>query len=519
MDDVFKLAMHRVPAVGRAGIKLFLNGPESFTPDDRYHLGAAPEVKNFYVAAGFNSIGIQSSGGAGKVLAEWIVNGHAPMDLWDVDIRRNMPFQNNRSYLENRVGETLGLLYDMHWPYRQYETSRNVRMSPLHARLEGQGACFGEMVGWERANWYTTNKTKPSYVYSYGRQNWFQYARAEHLAVRENVGLFDQSSFSKFLLQGKDALPLLNQICGNEINVADGKVVYTQVLNERGGIEGDITVTRLDREQFLLVDSAAHQTKLASYVRSFIDGDSRAYLTDVTSAYAVVSIMGPRSRALLEQLTDTDLSNEHFPFGTAQTIALASAQVLALRTTYVGELGWELHVPTEFAVGVYDALIKEGRGVHLKHCGYHALDSLRIEKGYRHWGHDIGDTDTPFEAGLGYAVRLAKPSFLGKEILERQKTQGVHRRLLQFVLNDPAPLLYHNEPILRNGSIVGIVTSGAYGHTVGAAVGLGYVPIQPLAKARSLLDADYQIDVAGTLVSATPYLRSVYDPEGMRVAG
>ena len=517
LEDVFNQAMHRLPALETAGIKLFLNGPESFTPDDRYHLGEAPELKNFYVAAGFNSIGIQSSGGAGKVLAEWIAHGYPPVDLWDVDIRRNRPFQNNRRYLEKRVSETLGLLYDMHWPFRQYETSRNVRMSPLHDRLVAQGACFGEAAGWERANWFAPPGVEPRYQYSYGKQNWFAYSAAEHRAVRENVGLFDQTSFSKFLLQGRDALSVLNRLCGNQIDVAPGKVVYTQMLNERGGTEADVTVTRVAPDCFYIVDAAATQTKTFSYIQSHIAADEYAFLTDVTSAYAVLGVMGPNARRLLSSLTDADLSNQAFPFASAQEIDFADASLRAIRITYVGELGWELHIPTEFTLSVYDALNQAGQSLSLQHCGYHALNSLRIEKGYRHWGHDVTDEETPLEAGLGFAVRLNKDHFLGRAVLLEQKHKGVKKRLVQFVLEDPEALLYHNEPIWRDNEIIGFITSGMFGHTLGAAIGLGYVNHADGVTPEYIQSGRYEIEVAGRRIPARASLRPLYDPENERI--
>ncbi len=517
LEDVFNQAMHRLPALENAGIKLFLNGPESFTPDDRYHLGEAPELKNFYVAAGFNSIGIQSSGGAGKVLAEWIAHGYPPVDLWDVDIRRNRPFQNNRRYLEKRVSETLGLLYDMHWPFRQYETSRKVRMSPLHDRLVAQGACFGEAAGWERANWFAPPGVEPRYQYSYGKQNWFAYSAAEHRAVRENVGLFDQTSFSKFLLQGRDALSVLNRLCGNQIDVAPGKVVYTQMLNERGGTEADVTVTRVAPDCFYIVDAAATQTKTFSYIQSHIAADEYAFLTDVTSAYAVLGVMGPNARRLLSSLTDVDLSNQAFPFASAQEIDFADASLRAIRITYVGELGWELHIPTEFTLSVYDALNQAGQSLSLQHCGYHALNSLRIEKGYRHWGHDVTDEETPLEAGLGFAVRLNKDHFLGRAVLLEQKHKGVKKRLVQFVLEDPEALLYHNEPIWRDNEIIGFITSGMFGHTLGAAIGLGYVNHADGVTPEYIQSGRYEIEVAGRRIPARASLRPLYDPENERI--
>ena len=517
LDVALEAMSHRMPITETAGIRTFFNGPEAFTPDDRYHLGEAPDLKGFFVATGFNSIGIQSSGGAGRVLAEWIKNGHPPMDLWDVDIRRNLPFQNNNRYMRERVVEGLGLLYAMHWPFMQYRTSRGLRKSPLHDRLSSAGACFGEAAGWERANWYASEGVEPVYEYSYGRQNWFEHSAAEHKAVRENVGLFDQTSFLNFLMQGKDAAQVLNRVCGNQIDVSVGKVVYTQLLNERGGIEGDITVSRLSEDTFMIVDACWQQTKTFYWLKDQIRAGEHAFLTDATSAYSILSVMGPNSRALLSKLTDADLSNEGFPFGTTREIEFALAHVRATRMTYVGELGWELYIPTEFAQHIYDALIAEGKAFDLKHCGYHALNSLRIEKGYRHWGHDMGDEDTPFEAGLGFAVKLDKKDFNGRAVLLKQKTEGVNKRLVQFAMQDSQPLLYHNEPIWRNGEIVGHITSGMFGHTIGSCIGLGYVHHKEPITADWIESGKYEIEVATERFAARASLNPFYDPKSLRI--
>jgi glycine cleavage system aminomethyltransferase T/glycine/D-amino acid oxidase-like deaminating enzyme len=513
-----ELAMERIPALRDTGIQLFFNGPESFTPDDRYILGEAPELKNCFVAAGFNSVGIQSSGGAGKAIAEWIVQGHAPMDLWDVDIRRFVPFQRNALYLHDRTKESLGLLYNMHWPFRQYASARGVRRSPLHERIAARNACFGETAGWERPNWYAPTGVVPQYEYSYGRQNWFAYSAAEHRAVREGVALFDQSSFAKFLLQGRDAERVLNYVCAKDVAVASDRMVYTQWLNERGGIEADLTVTRLDEGSYMVVTAAATQTRDFHWLRAHIPADANAVLTDVTSAYAVLGIMGPRSRELLAQVTSADVSNAVFPFGSSREIDIGYAHVRASRITYVGELGWELYVPCEFALGVYDVIAAAGEGVGLVHAGYHAMDTLRMEKAYRHWGHDISDEDTPFEAGLGFAVAFAKPAdFIGRAALEKQRHAGVGRRLLQFALENPQPLVYHNEPIWRDGKLVGRVTSGAYGHTIGSALCMGYVECEPGCPGDAMLAGIYEIEVACERWPARPSLRPFYDPSSARI--
>jgi glycine cleavage system aminomethyltransferase T/glycine/D-amino acid oxidase-like deaminating enzyme len=425
-EPVLLDAMRRVPALEQAGIQKFFCGPESFTPDVRYHLGESAELKNCFVAAGLNSIGLQSAGGIGKVVAEWIRAGHPPVDLWEVDVRRAMPFQINRKYLQARVSESLGLLYATHWPFRQYETARGVRKSALHDRLAAAGACFGEAFGWERANWYAPAGTLPRYEYSYGRQNWFEHSAREHRAVRENVGLFDQSSFAKFRLEGADATRVLNRVCANDVAVAPGRIIYTQWLNDRGGIEADLTVTRLTDTAYLIVTGAETETKDFNWLKRHIDPDAHCVLTNVTSGMGVLSLMGPRSRDLLQSLTPDDVSDGAFPFATSRVIELGYALVRASRITYVGELGWELYVPTEFMQGVYDELALAGTAHGLVHAGYHALNSLRIEKGYRHWGHDITDEDTPLEAGLGFAVKLDKGGgFIGRDALLRQREAGL----------------------------------------------------------------------------------------------
>ncbi len=519
IEPLFAAAMRRVPVLESAGVQVFFNGPESFTPDDRYLLGEAPELRGMYVAAGFNSIGIQSAGGAGKVLADWIIDGHPPFDLWDVDIRRCAPFQRNRRYLRDRTVETLGLLYAMHWPFRQAETSRGVRKSALHDRLAAAGACFGEVAGFERANWFAAAGAEPRYEYSYGRQNWFERSAGEHRAVREQVGLFDQSSFAKFVLRGRDAATVLGRICANDVDVPPGKVVYTQWLNERAGIEADLTVTREAEDAFLIVSSCATQTRDFSWLCRSIPNQACAVALDVSSAYAVLGLMGPRSRELLATLSDADLSTAAFPFATSRIIDLGYARVRASRITYVGELGYELYIPTEFAQSVYDVIVTAGAAFGLRLAGYHALNSLRMEKAYRHWGHDIGDEDTPLEAGLQFAIAWNKPGgFVGLEPLSEQREAGVQRRLVAIALERADRLLYHNEPIWRNGELVGRIPSGMFGHTLGAALGLGYVANsgEPVS-AEWIAAGQYEVEIAAERVPARISLQPFYDPASARV--
>lgn len=520
LTPFIQMAARRLPLLNDIGIKLFFNGPESFTPDDRYILGEAPGLAGYFVAAGFNSVGFQSGPGAGRAVADWIVEGQAPMDLAEVDIRRFMPFQANRRYLRERTTEVLGLLYDMHWPFRQVETARGVRRSALHDRLAAAGACFGETAGWERANWFATPGMEPVYEYSYGRQNWFEASAGEHRAVREAVGVFDQSSFGKLLVQGPDAEAVMNRISANDVSVEPGRVVYTQWLNERGGIEGDVTVTRLDETRFMVVSAAADQLRDQEWVDRHIPADARCVATDVTAAWAVLNVQGPASRELISRISPADLSNEAFPYMTSQEIEVGLAVARAFRVTYMGELGYELHVPTDQVQHVYDELMAASEGLGLRHAGYHALNSLRIEKAYRFWGYDIGDEDTPLEAGLGFAVAWDKPGgFIGREALLRLRETGLQRRLVVFSVDDPEPLVYGNEPIWRDGVLVGRTASGWYGHTLGRSIALGYVDSGAPGAATSewLLGGSYELELANERFAVTPSLRPLYDPKGERV--
>ena len=518
LAPVYEAACERIPILADVGIRLFFNGPESFTPDDRYLLGETPELRNHWVATGFNSIGMQSAGGAGKVLAEWIVNGRPPMDLWDVDVRRMQSFQTNSRYLHDRSIEALGLLYAMHWPFRQVETARGVRRSPVHDRLVALGACLGEGGGWERPNWYAPEGVEPVYEYTYGRQNWFEHSAAEHRACREGAAYFDQTSLAKLLVQGPDACAVLNRISSADVDVEPGTSVYTTWLNDRGGIEADLTVNRLDEERFLVVTAFSTQVKDADWIARHTPDGARMTVTDVTSGYAVLGVFGPRARDIVAPLTDADLSNEAFPFGTLQEIDLAYARAIAVRRTYMGELGWELYVPTEFALGAFDALWESGAPNGLVAAGYHAMNSLRMEKAYRHWGDDLGDEDTPLEAGLSWGVAFDKPGgFIGHDALVAQRDTGVTRRLVQFRLDDPGPLLYHDEPVLRDGQLVGRITSGMYGHTVGAALGMSYVDCEPGTPRAQVLEGTFEVDVNGVLVPATASYRPFYDPDSLRI--
>ena len=516
-QPILEMGVNRMPMLAEAGIHTFFNGPESFTPDDRYYLGEAPELGGYWVAAGYNSIGIASSGGAGMALAQWMHDGEAPFDLWEVDIRRAQPFQRNRRYLKERVSETLGLLYADHFPYRQMATSRGIRRTPLHEHLKARGAVFGEVAGWERANWFARDGQEREYRYSWQRQNWFDNQRAEHMALREGVGLLDMSSFGKIRVDGADALALLQRLCANEIDVHAGRLVYTQMLNARGGIESDLTVTRLAETSFLLVVPGATLQRDLAWLRRHA-GEARVTIIDMTAAEAVLPVMGPLSRDLLKLVSPNDFSNEAHPFGTAREIEIGMGLARAHRVTYVGELGWELYVSADQAAHVFETLVEAGADMGLRLCGLHAMDSCRIEKAYRHFGHDITDEDHVLEAGLGFAVKTGKGDFMGREAVLRKREAGLTRRLMQFRLTDPRPLLYHNEPILRDGQIVGQLSSGNYGHALGGAIGLGYVPCRTPGEApEEMLASTYRIEVAGQSFAAEASLSPMYDPTSSRI--
>jgi len=507
-----------IPLLESLGIRHFLNGPESFTPDNRFILGEAPDVKRLYVAAGFNSQGILSSAGVGRALAEWIMEDEPTMDLSEIDIARFHSFEDNERYLHDRISETLGLLYAMHWPHRQFETARQIRETPLYGRLRAHNAVFGTAAGWERANWYARPGMPAEYVYSYGRQNWFDAVAEEHRTTREKVALFDLSSFGKTFIEGPDAEAELQRICANDMAVPVGKIVYTQMLNRRGGIVADLTFTRLSSDRYMMVTAAASQSQDVNWVRRNLRSDAAVTVTDVTSGYAVLSVMGPNSRALLKKVSPADFSNAAFPFGTAQEIEIGYCKAYALRVTYVGELGWELYIPTEFAGPVFDLLVKEGNAFELKLAGYHALDSLRSEKGYRHFGHDVTPADTPLEAGLSFAVSFKKNvDFIGRRSLEKQKADGLRRRLIFLRLEDPEPILLHDEPIWRNGSIVGRTTSGSYGYTVGSAVAMGYVQLPKENWKSWLSEGVYEIEIAGRRYNAICAPSPFYDPQNARI--
>jgi glycine cleavage system T protein len=513
-EPILEKAVNRFPLLGSAGIHTFFNGPESFTPDDAYHLGLAPEMDNVWVAAGFNSIGIQSAGGAGMVLSQWMDTGEKPFDIGDVNISRMQPFQGNKKYLFERSKETLGLLYADHFPYRQKATARGVRRTPFHHHLAERSAVFGELGGWERANWYAREGQEREYRYSWRRQNFFDNVAEEHKAIRTGLGMYDMSSFGKLRVEGRDAESFLNRICGADVSVPVGKIVYTQFLNRNGGIEADVTVTRLSETAYLVVTPAITRLADETWMRRHLR-DEHVVITDVTAGEAVLAVMGPKARELMQKVSPNDFSNAANPFGTAQNIELGMGLARVHRVSYVGELGWEIYISSDMAGHAFETLYEAGEGMGLKLCGMHVMDCCRIEKAFRHFGHDITSEDHVLEAGLGFAVGMNKADFVGREAVLKKKEAGLKKRMVQLRLTDPEPLLYHNEPVLRDGKIVSYVSSGAYGHHLGGAMGMSYIPCEG-ESAADVLGSSYEVDVMGTRVRAEVSLKPMYDPSAER---
>ncbi|GLR91636.1 FAD-dependent oxidoreductase [Bradyrhizobium iriomotense] len=513
-------AMRRMPALENVGLQLNFNGPESFTPDNRFLLGPAADIANLYVAAGFNSCGIESSGGAGKVMAEWMSTGVPASDYWEMDVRRAMPFQRNRRYLRDRTGEAVGNLWGLHWPHKSPKTARNVRVSPLHDRLAAAGANFGEVAGWERAQWFGAPGAPTSTHATFGRDDWFKASRAEHEATRSGVTLFDQTSFAHLLVQGRDALALLQSLSTNNVDVAVGRIVYTPWLNERGGMESDVTIARTGDDEFLVVTAAVQRIRDLAWLRTHAKGSGHVSVADVSSGYACLSVMGPRSRELLMRVSPADFSDAAFPFATAREIEIGYGLAFAFRMTFVGELGWELHIPVEQALGIYDALIGAGRDLDLRHAGYVALNTLRLEAGYRDWGSDVSDEDSPLESGLGFTIAWKKgEDFIGRSVLESQRAQVPRRRLVQLAAPRAVPLMFGTEPVWRNGSLVGYLRSAGFGHTLGCGVGMGYLHSASGVSAEWLAQGNFEIEIAGERHAAIASLRPFYDLNRTRVKG
>ncbi|WP_395812913.1 FAD-dependent oxidoreductase [Devosia sp.] len=511
-------AMARIPALETTGVRQMINGPESFTPDGNFILGVAPECANMYVGAGFNAFGIASGGGAGWVLAAWAATGEAPMDLWVVDIRRFAAMHRDRDWVNERTLEAYGKHYTIVYPHEEYTSGRQRIVSPLFERLKARGAVFGSKLGWERPNWFAPQGTAPADVYSMGRQNWFVPVGEESRLVRQSVGLFDQSSFAKYEVSGPAAVAALSWICANTVDKPVGRLTYTQMLNSRGGIECDLTVARIGEDRFYIVTGTGFRTHDFAWIKDHLPAGGGATLTDVTEQFGTLSLMGPRARDVLAAVTSADVSNAAFPFGHVRTIPIAGTEVRALRVTYVGELGWELHIPLDKTGDVFDALMEAGKPYGLQPVGYRALEALRLEKGYRAWGADITPNDTPFEAGLGWAVKLRGDTpFMGREALEAAQGKPQKKRLATFTTAREDVVLLGRETILRDGQFAGYLSSGGYGYTIGKPIGLGY-----LRKPDGVTDAwiqsgRYELVVAGETVAAQLTLEPLYDPSSARV--
>ena len=510
-EILMESALHRVPVLNTTGIKKFYNGPESFTPDNQFILGEAPEVRNFYVAAGFNSVGIASAGGAGRALAEWIVGGEPQSDLVSVDIRRFGAFNNNQQWLRARVGEVLGLHYAVPWPNREFDTARPFRRSPLHDRMQQGNAAFGSRFGWERPIFFAPAGQQPVIDYAWDKQNWIPWVDAEQRATREAVAIFDETSFGKLLVKGWDAERLLQLVCANDVAVPVGGLVYTAVLNHRGTYEADVTVTRIAEDEFLWVTSAASPVRDMDWLVRHTHEDWHVEVVDVSSAYAVIGVMGPRSRELFTRISSADFSNEAFPFGTSQLIDAGDFTVRASRVTYVGELGWELYVPSEFAVGVYDLLKREARDLGITDAGYYAIGAMRLEKGYRAFGPELSPDYGPVEAGLLFTTKHRTDiDFIGREALLAAKANPPQRRLVSWVAQESDPMLWGGELVLRDGVGIGQVTSAAFATTTGACVGLAYIRTDDLT-------GEWTINVGGRMVPITVSRKAPYDPDNLRI--
>lgn len=516
-EPIMEGALHRVPALHHAEARMLLNGPESFTPDNGFLLGEAPELGGFFLGCGMNSMGMASGGGVGRALAEWMLEGEPTMDLWPVDVRRFGPLCNDLRGLRERAAETMSLHYALSFPGREPATARNVRLSPVHERLVAKGAWFGERGGWERPNFFRAEGGDEAPELRFGKPSWFDAVAAEHGAVRHGVALFDQSPFGKLLVDGADAEPFLQRLCANDIGVAPGRVVYSPMLNHRGGYESDLVVLRLSETEFLLVTGTTQAVRDRHWLVTHFGEKERVTVTDTTSASAVLCVAGPRSRELLRRVSPADFSNAAFPYFTHREIEIGSTVGRAARLSYAGELGWEIYLPADRALALYDVLCDAGEDLGLHDAGTFAMAGLRLEKGYCAWGHDIGPDDTPLEAGNGFAVKLDKPMpFLGREAILRQREGGVGKRRVLVMAEDGDVFLQGGEPIVIDGEIVGHVTSAAYGHTVGASVGMGFVKLGGGTLDDLLAGARVEVEVACRRVAARALLEPPYDAEGRR---
>jgi 4-methylaminobutanoate oxidase (formaldehyde-forming) len=517
-EQLMEQALIRVPGLETAGVKQLLNGPESFTPDGTYIMGEAPEVKNFFVGAGFNAFGIAAGGGAGWTLAQWVMTGEQPMDLWSVDIRRFSFLHHDNDWVRERTLEAYGKHYTIVFPHEEYESGRPRIVSPLYDRIKAKNACFGSKLGWERPNWFAPEGVEPKDQYAMGKQNWFDHVGNEHKACRDSVVMFDQSSFAKFELRGKDAERALSWIAANDVTGPVGKLTYTQMLNSRGGIECDLTCARLADDLYYIVTGTGYRTHDGAWIRQHIPAGLDAELVDITEDYGTLSLFGPDARKVLEAVTSDDISHQGFAFGSVKNITIAGHTIYALRMTYVGELGWELHMPIAAAGDAFDAIFAAGQKFGIKPAGYRAIESLRLEKGYRAWGSDITPNDNPFEAGLGWAVKLKTgQKFLGREAMEKATTQPLPKRLAGFTLDDPEIVLVGRETILRNGQPVGYLTSGGYGYTLGKPIGYGYIKNTDGVSIDYINEGTYELEVACQRYPARVHMKPLYDPQMQRI--
>lgn len=516
-EQLVELALPRVPKLAEVGVKQLLNGPESFTPDGNFIIGEAPEMANVFVGAGFNAFGIAAGGGAGMALAEWVAKGAPPYDLWAADIRRFGRPHTDTDWVRTRTLEAYGKHYTMAWPSEEHQSGRPCRRSPLYETLKASGAVFGEKLGWERPNWFAEPGEDARDIYTFARPNWHDPVGREHNAAREAAVLFDQTSFAKYILTGPDAEEALQWIAANRVDRPVGSIIYTQMLNDKAGIECDLTCVRTRQDEYYIVTGTGYATHDFDWIRRTIPDGMNAQIVDVTSSNAVLSLFGPKARDILQAVTNDDVSNEAQPFGRAKKIGIAGCPVLAMRITYVGELGWELHLPTEYAQTVYDALHAAGAPHGLRNAGYRAIETLRLEKGYRAWSSDIGPDHTPDEAGLGWAVKMASNiPFKGREAVARQREAGVKKIMATFT-TAPDVILSGRETIYRDGKRCGWLSSAGFGHAIGKSIGMGYVRSTTPIDRDYVLSGSYELEVATVRIPAEVTLTPLYDPRMERV--
>ena len=517
-EQIMNNALGRVPSLETAGVKELINGPESFTPDGNFILGESPELKNFYVGAGFNAYGIAAGGGAGMALAEWVANGRPPYDLWPVDIRRFGKPHQDLEWVRKRTYEAYAKHYTMAWPFEENSSVREFKKSPIYEKLKNSNACFGEKMGWERPNWFAPKGSEPRDIYSFDRQNWFEFVGNEVKAARESAVLIDQTSFAKFIVSGKDSLQALEYLCANKIDRPIGSTIYTQMLNEDGGIECDLTITIIDKNTFYIITGTGFMTHDFDWIISNIPNNLEVEVKNITFDNSVFSLMGPNSRKILQGLTNTDLSNDNFPFATCKKIKIASKDVYAIRITYMGELGWELHFPIDFSSEIYSKIMEYGNQFGLVNAGYRCIESCRLEKGYRAWGSDIGPDHTPLEAGLGWATKInSNKDFIGKKALLNQKSKGLKKIFAGFTCDDPNQILLGRETIFRDGKQVGWLSSGGYGYTIGKSIGYGYIRSKDVIDQNFVENGNYELEIATKKVPCNVHLYPIYDKEMIKI--